>query len=102
MTTNNLRVDQVGSLLRPQGLKDAYAQHERGDLTADGLREAQDRAVRDAVARQEAIGFPIVTDGEFRRLNFQDSFSASVSGFAAVENTVSFNVNRVEGGHPGQ
>ncbi|HZT06099.1 MAG TPA: methionine synthase [Chloroflexota bacterium] len=96
------RVDQVGSLLRPSWLKDVYARHGRGEATDEELRAAQDEAVRAVVARQEAIGFPIVTDGELRRLNFQDSFSVSVSGFAATPSTAQFHEQRVEGGRPGQ
>jgi 5-methyltetrahydropteroyltriglutamate--homocysteine methyltransferase len=70
-----LRVDQVGSLLRPEGLKQAFRAHALGALDAAGLRAAQDDAIRAAVARQEALGLPVVTDGEFRRLNWQVSFS---------------------------
>src|SRR5262249_35464945 len=36
---------------------------------------AVEAAIRRVVARQEAIGLPIVSDGEFRRLNWQVSFS---------------------------
>src|SRR4051812_45365064 len=97
-----LRVDQVGSLLRPAWLKDAYARHGRAELSDAELRETQDRAVREAIQRQEAIGLPIVTDGELRRLNFQDSFSGSASGFAATAGTLQFHEERVEGGAPGQ
>src|SRR5437867_526068 len=77
-----LRVDHVGSLLRPDPLKAVVAQLERGDTTEAEVRQAQDAAIRDVIAQQEALGFPIVTDGEFRRMNFQDSFAASVSGLA--------------------
>lgn len=82
-SVERLRVDQVGSLLRPGGLKAAWEKHQAGEAGDDELRRAQDDAIRAVIARQEAIDYPIVTDGEFRRLNFQDSFSASVSGFAA-------------------
>jgi 5-methyltetrahydropteroyltriglutamate--homocysteine methyltransferase len=78
-----LRVDQVGSLLRPASLKAVWERTQGGQATDDDLRAAQDEAIRDAIARQEAIDYPILTDGEFRRLNFQDSFSESVAGFAA-------------------
>jgi len=78
----HLRIDQVGSLLRPAELKAVWEKHQAGQATADELRAAQDEAIRSVVARQEAADYPVVTDGEFRRLNFQDSFSASVSGFA--------------------
>ena len=34
----------------------------------------QDRCIRDLIATQEAHQLPVLTDGEFRRLNFMDSF----------------------------
>jgi 5-methyltetrahydropteroyltriglutamate--homocysteine methyltransferase len=70
-----MRVDHVGSLLRPQALKDAFRRFALGKLSQDELRAAQDEAIREVVAKQEAIGLPVVTDGEFRRLNWQVSFS---------------------------
>jgi len=70
-----LRVDQVGSLLRPESLKQAFRAHALGTLDAAGLKAAQDDAIRAVIARQEALGLPVVTDGEFRRLNWQVSFS---------------------------
>ncbi len=75
-----LRVDQVGSLLRPAALKETWARHSEGRASDDELREAQDTAIREIIARQEAIGYPILTDGEFRRLGFQDSLAATVAG----------------------
>ena len=75
-----MRVDHVGSLLRPESLKQAFRDHALGKLDADALRAAQDRAIQAVVARQESIGLPVVTDGEFRRLNWQVSFS-EVSGW---------------------
>ena len=38
-------------------------------------------AITAALATQERIGLPILTDGEMRRRNFQDSFATAVSGF---------------------
>ena len=70
-----LRVDHVGSLLRPESLKQAFRDHALGALDAGALREAQDQAIREVVARQETLGLPVVTDGEYRRLNWQVSFS---------------------------
>ena len=77
----HIRVDQVGSLVPDQGWRDAVERHQRGQATADDVRAAQDASIRAAIGRQEAIGLPVVTDGELRRLNFQESFGASVSGF---------------------
>jgi 5-methyltetrahydropteroyltriglutamate--homocysteine methyltransferase len=69
------RVDHVGSLLRPEALKQAFLRHAAGDSDATVLREAQDQAIRTVIADQERHGLPVVTDGEFRRLNWQVSFS---------------------------
>jgi 5-methyltetrahydropteroyltriglutamate--homocysteine methyltransferase len=71
-----LRVDNVGSMLRPPGLVRAY----EGGVSGGELRAAQDEAIRDLVAEQERHDLPIVVDGEFRRLNFMQSFT-DVAGF---------------------
>lgn len=99
---STLRMDQVGSWLRPAALKEAYARFEEGALSASQLREAQDQAVRQIVEQQELHGLPVVTDGEYRRLNFQDSFGASIAGFATQADTIHFHLNRASGGAPGQ
>ena len=81
MDLATLRIDQNGSLAAPRALRDAFAAFEQGKLAEQELRAVQDAAIRDAIAKQEAVGLPIVTDGEFRRRNFQDSFAKAVSGF---------------------
>jgi 5-methyltetrahydropteroyltriglutamate--homocysteine methyltransferase len=75
-----LRVDNVGSMLRPAELAGAFARHAAGELSADGLRAAQDDAIRDLVAEQERHDLPVIVDGEFRRTNFMESFT-DVAGF---------------------
>ncbi len=70
-----MRVDQVGSLLRPQKLKDAFAGYGVGKIDERGLREIQDDAIRDVVAKQVAHDLPIAVDGEFRRTSFMESFA---------------------------
>jgi 5-methyltetrahydropteroyltriglutamate--homocysteine methyltransferase len=76
-----IRTDVVGSLLRPEFLKEAWRQHARGEIDDAALAAAEDRAIREAVAMQESVGLDVLTDGEFRRLNFQESFGAAVSGY---------------------
>jgi 5-methyltetrahydropteroyltriglutamate--homocysteine methyltransferase len=75
------RSDVVGSLLRPARLRAAQAKHARGELGDDELRAAEDRAVDEAIALQEAAGLEVVTDGEMRRLSFQSQLPAGVDGF---------------------
>src|SRR5688572_5802788 len=70
-----LRVDLVGSLLRPAKLKQAFAKWGRGETTEEELQTIQDEAIREVIAEQEARDLPLVVDGEFRRTNFMESFS---------------------------
>ncbi len=93
-----IRVDQVGSLLRPERLKNTYARHGRGATSDEELRQAQDEAIREIIARQERLDLPVLTDGEFRRLNFQDSFGESVTGFLPARRTIEFHERRAAGG----
>ena len=69
------RAEQVGSLLRPASLIEAFLSCAKGRITRNALDQLVERAVRDVVARQQAIGFPIVTDGEYGRINWHVSFS---------------------------
>jgi 5-methyltetrahydropteroyltriglutamate--homocysteine methyltransferase len=76
-----MRVDQVGSLAAPQKLRAAFNRFKNAEINREELAPFQDEAIREVIQGQEAIGFPIVTDGEFRRSNFQESFGAAVTGF---------------------
>lgn len=58
-----MRVDHIGSLLCPEGLKAAFLRFGEGRLSEEGLRKAQDDAIREVVAKQQAHGVPVVTDG---------------------------------------
>jgi 5-methyltetrahydropteroyltriglutamate--homocysteine methyltransferase len=78
---DELRADQVGSLLRPAALLRAREAYAAGTLTADMLREAEDQAILDALARQRALGFPILVDGELRRRAWMTDMADAVEGF---------------------
>jgi 5-methyltetrahydropteroyltriglutamate--homocysteine methyltransferase len=80
------RADQVGSLLRPAALAELRQGFKKGEVDADTLREAEDRAVRDAVRRQEAIGLQAVTDGEFRRDWWHLDFLSQLDGVTLKTN----------------
>ena len=78
---DGIRTDVVGSLLRPDALAHARLRYERGEIGDGEFRAAENEAVDRAIRLQEQIGLDVVTDGEFRRLNFQDSFGEAVSGY---------------------
>ena len=93
------RAEVVGSLLRPPALRSAvegfYAPGHSAVLDEEraqdraALTELEDRAIREAVDRQIACGLDVVTDGEFRRWMFLNSFYDAVEGFR-TDNVVTF------------
>jgi 5-methyltetrahydropteroyltriglutamate--homocysteine methyltransferase len=99
------RAETVGSLLRPPRLRAAIdAFYESGhsavlaserDRDASELRVAEDDAIRDAVRRQIDAGLDVVSDGEFRRWMFMNSFYDAVSGVRTGK-AVSFRNDRGE------
>jgi 5-methyltetrahydropteroyltriglutamate--homocysteine methyltransferase len=77
------RADHVGSLLRPLPLKQARAQRERGEISAEQLKAAEDQEIEKVIRRQENIGLQAVTDGEFRRAFWNYDFLGSLPGVEA-------------------
>jgi 5-methyltetrahydropteroyltriglutamate--homocysteine methyltransferase len=74
------RADHVGSLLRPPKLA-----HARAMRTPD-LAEVQAEAIREVVAKQEAIGLEAITDGEFSRDWWHLDFLAQLEGVTLANN----------------
>ena len=98
MPLHSLRADVVGSLLRPAAWREARTAFDEGRMAEPEFRRIEDQAVREAIRLQESLGLEVVTDGEIRRLNFQDSFGGAVSGFAASATTLQGTQARVAGG----
>ena len=96
----HIRTDVVGSLLRPAAWKEAKLRHEIGALDDAGLAEVELRCLREHIQLQESVGLDVVSDGELSRLNFQDSFGLSVSGYEAIADRFSVNQQRAAGGTP--
>lgn len=96
----DIRNDVIGSLLRPADLKTARMRYDEGKMSFEELRAVEDQSIRQAVRLQEQVGLSVVTDGELRRLNFQDSFGESVSGFDVGRPSVKFYEHRIEGSKP--
>ncbi len=94
------RAEVVGSLLRPKPLRAAieatYAPGHKAVLSEEratdrtALRRQEDQAIDDAVRRQIDLGLDVVTDGEFRRYMFLNSFWDAVEGFSTDRNPVEF------------
>jgi methionine synthase II (cobalamin-independent) len=79
------RADHVGSLLRPQALKDARAKREKGGITAVELKSTEDREIKGILDKQEEIGLRLATDGEFRRAWWHFDFLGCLDGVELYE-----------------
>jgi len=82
--TVTARVEHVGSLLRPEYLREARAAYVAGNLSPAEFKALEDRAVRDVVALQDELDLPVVGDGEMRRESFQAELTAACDGFSGV------------------
>jgi 5-methyltetrahydropteroyltriglutamate--homocysteine methyltransferase len=99
------RAEVVGSLLRPPALRAAVeafygAGHsavldEERAKDSSALRALEDDAIREAVRRQIDAGLDVVSDGEFRRWMFLNSFYDAVDG-VRTDKTVTFRNDRGE------
>ncbi|MDX1484407.1 MAG: cobalamin-independent methionine synthase II family protein [Alphaproteobacteria bacterium] len=78
----NLRVDQVGALRAPASLRQLFEKREIEEVSEKTFVAAREKAIAEIIHKQEEIGLPVVTDGELRRRNFQDSFHTAVRGFS--------------------
>jgi 5-methyltetrahydropteroyltriglutamate--homocysteine methyltransferase len=79
--TPAIRSDVVGSLLRPDSLKEARRRCEEGALGVAEFKRLEDQAVDEAVRLQEEAGLDVVTDGELRRYAFFGHLIDALEGF---------------------
>ena len=106
MTRTPARAETVGSLLRPPGLRAAIAEFGNDPERAAEITALEDDLIAKAVRRQVDAGLDVVTDGEYRRTMFLDSFWGAVEGFTNDRNpvefraddgsTITWNVQRIE------
>src|SRR5881397_216888 len=61
------RADHVGSLLRPPELVQARTDFGLKKITAEQLREVEDKSILKAIELQRETGIGIFTEGEYRR-----------------------------------
>jgi 5-methyltetrahydropteroyltriglutamate--homocysteine methyltransferase len=71
----------VGSLPRPQWVRDVIEDRKQGVLSRDAADRLLDAAVRSAITLQERAGLDYVSDGEWRRESYVKVFADAVEGF---------------------
>jgi 5-methyltetrahydropteroyltriglutamate--homocysteine methyltransferase len=77
VTLTTIPTEPIGSIPRPPELLEAIA---AGDGTDPILDPLYDRAIRDTVARFEATGSPVISDGEQRK--YHNFWTYSVQGLS--------------------
>lgn len=95
--TPPFRADHVGSLLRPPDLIAARAQAASGSRSPESLREAEDDAIRRAIALQESIGLRSATDGEYRRSSWHMDFIHRLRGVGRGDDQITVAFKSREG-----
>jgi 5-methyltetrahydropteroyltriglutamate--homocysteine methyltransferase len=81
------RAEHIGSLVRPPALLRARDDFAAGSIDRQRLAAAENEAIRNVVKMQEEVGLKVVTDGEFRRGTYSDSFTASGISGVSIELT---------------
>jgi 5-methyltetrahydropteroyltriglutamate--homocysteine methyltransferase len=80
--------EHVGSLLRPPSLLRAREAHDKGELSAAGLRAAEDRAIVELIRIQQQVGLTVFTDGEARRESWRAGLLESLGGVEPASRTL--------------
>jgi 5-methyltetrahydropteroyltriglutamate--homocysteine methyltransferase len=80
----DFHAEHVGSMLRTPELLAARAAHARGEISAEQLREQEDRAALAAVEVQQQAGIKVFTDGEVRRATWMAGLLESIGGVVPV------------------
>jgi 5-methyltetrahydropteroyltriglutamate--homocysteine methyltransferase len=91
------RADHVGSLLRPPELRAARDDFAAARITAEQLREIEDRAITDVVAMQQEAGLQSATDGEFRRTTWHMDFIYQIGGISQAPGKLAVKFHNQDG-----
>ncbi|MGY6709042.1 MAG: 5-methyltetrahydropteroyltriglutamate--homocysteine S-methyltransferase [Rhizobiaceae bacterium] len=76
------RADHVGSLLRPDSVKEARKKfYDDKSIDQAELAAVEDEAIKDVIRMQEEVGLLAVTDGEIRRSFWHYDFMGELEGF---------------------
>ncbi len=84
------RAEHVGSLLRPENLKQAARQHRLGAIDDDAFEKTVEEEIANAIRLQEEVGLRSITDGEFRRSSWFGFYFDGLSGLSLKDSRFSF------------
>jgi len=76
----------IGSFPQTVAVRRTRAAYKRGEIGEVGYWAAMQAEVRDAIARQEALGLDVLVHGEAERNDMVEFFGERLAGFAVTEN----------------
>jgi len=82
--TTTYRAEVIGSMLRPEYLKQARKRWEAKEISTREFKESEDRAVDEMIALQEKCGVDVITDGEMRRTHFIAPLTDAITGVKPI------------------
>ncbi|MDB5107932.1 MAG: hypothetical protein JWM69_873 [Candidatus Binatus sp.] len=82
--TTMYRAEVIGSLLRPDYLKDARQKWQAKSLSTREFKRVEDDAVDEMLALQTRCGLDVITDGEMRRTHFIAPLTDVISGVKQI------------------
>ncbi|HEV8095094.1 MAG TPA: hypothetical protein VGP71_05150, partial [Burkholderiales bacterium] len=89
------RAEQIGSLLRPKALLDAWSL----GSSPQRLKELEDEHIAAVIRWQESLGLRSITDGEFRRESWRLGFVSKVAGFGRADSVGDVDLQRDNAGN---
>lgn len=81
------RAEHIGSFLRPPELLALRTEQDAGRVSEEALHTAEDDAIRQAIDMQIGLGLSSITDGEYRRHAYSDSFTVDVFDGVQISST---------------
>ncbi|MBV8772084.1 MAG: cobalamin-independent methionine synthase II family protein [Deltaproteobacteria bacterium] len=81
---NGYRAEVIGSLLRPEYLKQARNRWEANEISTREFKQVEDRAVDEMITLQQDCDLDVITDGEMRRTHFIAPLTDVISGVKPI------------------
>ncbi|MEO3761947.1 cobalamin-independent methionine synthase II family protein [Streptomyces sp. B8F3] len=86
----SIPTEPIGSIPRPPALQQALGAHAQGRLSDEELTELQQQAAADTLARLQALGCPVLVDGEQAKPSFATYPIAGLATLAPHGVTIPF------------
>ncbi|MGE3247093.1 MAG: 5-methyltetrahydropteroyltriglutamate--homocysteine S-methyltransferase [Beijerinckiaceae bacterium] len=91
------RADQVGSLIRPDSLRQARKDFDAKKMSREELTKIQKAEIPAVIKMQEDIGFRAVSDGEYNRGSWHHDFLLALENVSLAKSNVKVKFHTADG-----